>query len=71
MANEVSNPPLFEVRVSGYRTDLTLRDLFALGALVGLLSNPNSDGDGMDFARASYKYADDMLAERAMKESKA
>lgn len=51
------------------RTELTLRDRFAMAALTGLLAGPS---DGMPgfleaVAKAAYFMADAMLAERSKK----
>lgn len=45
----------------------SLRDQFAMAALAGLLADPSSGGPETT-ARAAYKYADAMLAERMEEE---
>ena len=45
---------------------MTLRDYFAAKALEGLLANPDTAGDLMDFPRWAYTYADAMLRARAL-----
>ena len=50
----------------GLAEDMTLRDVFALGALEGLLAfSQPSDMSPHDFARDAYAVADAMLEERA------
>ena len=45
--------------------DLTLRDIFAIGALHGMLANPEIDTlSPEEGAREAFKYADAMLGER-------
>ena len=65
--NEINNPPLFIVDgTSDYMrawTDITLRDLFAMAALSGMLSAEKL-GTPADFGDDAYKYADAMLAQR-------
>lgn len=48
--------------------DLTARDLFAMNALNGLLTNPDLvDMRAEQFARIAYHYADAMLVQREVK----
>lgn len=42
----------------------TLRDLFAMAALQGILANPTCDGNGPVIAGLAFKLADSMLKER-------
>ncbi len=46
---------------------MELRDQFAMAALQGLLSCPQTDGDKESFSEAAYEYADAMLAARDRK----
>ena len=52
---------------SAISTGMTVRDVFALGALSGLLSRPKLDPDltYSDRAEFAYKQADAMIKERA------
>ena len=43
----------------------TLRDEFAMAALIGLLSDPNCDAPHDVFARNAYKFADAMMKEHS------
>lgn len=45
----------------------TLRDMFAMSALQGLLSSQNSCGNHEEFATWAYEYADEMLKAREVK----
>ncbi len=47
---------------------MSMRDWFAGMALAGLCANPNRDMVRSEFASASYKQADAMIAERERKE---
>ena len=48
--------------------DKTLRDEFAMAALIGLLSDPNCAVPHDVFARNAYKFADAMMKERGISE---
>ncbi|WP_159059392.1 hypothetical protein [Rhodopseudomonas palustris] len=47
-----------------------LRDTFAGLALMGFLSNANTQGGPKEFAQSAYTFADAMLAERAKRITK-
>ncbi|GAI74374.1 unnamed protein product [marine sediment metagenome] len=79
MTNKPESPPLFQMMgASGlgdlpegspyWCTQITLRDLFAAAALVGLCGHGlNSTPGDNDDASLAYKAADAMLAEREKK----
>lgn len=46
-----------------------LRDLFAMLALSGLLSNSNVQGTKEEIVKWSYAYADEMMSQREQKPS--
>jgi len=61
--------PAFPTPVGVQHNDgMTLRDYFAAAALQGMLTDPNKEGSGSEFARDAYSCADAML--KAREESK-
>lgn len=67
-----SNPLLFVSRADDFKTDVTLRDLFAAAALTGAIASPHGLRDELgddvkrasQYARAAYAFADAMLRAR-------
>ncbi len=59
---------MYDKEVQVQMQGMTLRDYFAAKALEGLLANPDTAGDLMDFPRWAYTYADEMLRAREAKD---
>ena len=71
----LSNPPAFPVRIptgpSGqefYAHGMSLRDYFAAGSLVGVVSNSDYHLNTKDLSELAYKMADAMMEARKVKD---
>jgi hypothetical protein len=57
-----------EAALNEIASEPTLRDLFAMAALEGVLANADSEGTAETFAKVCYKAADAMLEAREKKD---
>jgi hypothetical protein len=63
------NPDLFDGDGTAFWTDITLRDIFAAFCAAGLVAKFGDDlSMAPENARAAYRFADALLAERKQRE---
>ena len=62
---DARNPKLFKTKGPAVSTDITLRDLFAAVAMLGMVIRAGADlGWQFEDAKNAYRYADAMLQQR-------